>query len=143
MKLRLVCEALRSAVWLLVIVALCALCFNAGARARDLGQWETNDPQVRAWFQSLMMPDVPTASCCGEADAYWCDDIHVRHGKAFCTITDDRDNIKLKRTPVPIGTEIEIPDNKLTWKDGNPTGHSIVFLSTAGYVYCFVQNGGV
>lgn len=90
-----------------------------------------------------MMPDVPTASCCGEADAYWCDDIHVRNGKTFCTVTDDRDNIQLKRTPVPIGTEIEIPDKKLTWKDGNPTGHSIVFLSTAGYVYCFVQNGGV
>ena len=90
-----------------------------------------------------MMPDVPTASCCGEADAYWCDDVHVRDGKTFCTITDDRDNTKLMRTPVPIGTEVEIPDKKLTWKDGNPTGHSIVFLSTAGYVYCFVQNGGV
>jgi hypothetical protein len=129
--------------WWQAIAALCTLLFTAGAPARDLGQWENSDPSIRAWYQSLMMPDVPTASCCGEADAYWCDDIHVKDGKTFCTITDDRDNIKLRRTPVPIGTEIEIPNNKLTWKDGNPTGHSIVFLSTAGYVYCFVQNGGV
>jgi hypothetical protein len=29
-------------------------------------------------------------SCCGEADAYWADEIHVRDGKTFATITDDR-----------------------------------------------------
>ena len=127
----------------LTIMTLCAVFLTAGTCARDLGQWENVDPEIRAWYQKLMMPEVPTASCCGEADAYWCDDVHVRDGKTFCTITDDRDNTKLMRTPVPIGTEVEIPDKKLTWKDGNPTGHSIVFLSTAGYVYCFVQNGGV
>lgn len=127
----------------LAIMALSALFLTTGTRARNLGQWENADPQVRGWYQSLMMPDVPTASCCGEADAYWCDDIHVKDSKTFCTITDDRDNAKLGRTPVPIGTEIEIPDHKLTWKDGNPTGHSVVFLSSGGLVYCFVQNGGV
>lgn len=132
----------RLVLWL-AIMALLALCLTTSTRARDLGQWENADPQVRGWYQSLMMPDVPTASCCGEADAYWCDDIHVKNSKTFCTITDDRDNAKLRRTPVPIGTEIEIPDHKLTWKDGNPTGHSVVFLSTGGLVYCFVQNGGV
>src|SRR5882672_3953681 len=51
---------------------------------RDLGQWENGDPAVREWYQSLMQPDNPTASCCGEADSYWCDDIHVRDGKTFC-----------------------------------------------------------
>jgi hypothetical protein len=130
-------------VWWLAIVALGALFLTAGTRARNLGQWEHSDPKVRTWYQHLMMPDVPNASCCGEADAYWCDDIHVKDGKTYCTITDDRDNVELRRTLVPIGTEIEIPDNKLTWKDGNPTGHSIVFLSSGGSVYCFVQNGGV
>ena len=43
--------------------------------ARDLGQWDTVDPAVREWYQALMQPDVPTASCCGEADAYWADEI--------------------------------------------------------------------
>jgi hypothetical protein len=143
MKHRLVRKAFCSTAWRLSLLAPCLLLLTATARSRDLGQWENTDPKIREWFQALMMPDIPTASCCGEADAYWCDEIHVRNGKTFCNITDDRDNIKLRRTPVPIGTEVEIPDNKLTWKDGNPTGHSIVFLSTAGYVYCFVQNGGV
>lgn len=35
-------------------------------------------------------PDVPNALCCGEADVYWADEIHVRDGKACVTITDGR-----------------------------------------------------
>jgi hypothetical protein len=35
-------------------------------------------------------PDVPNASCCGEADAYWVDEIHVRDSKTCVTNTDDR-----------------------------------------------------
>jgi hypothetical protein len=31
-------------------------------------------------------PDVPNASCCGEADAYWLDEIHVRDGKTCTTL---------------------------------------------------------
>ena len=125
------------------LIAIFALSMRLDVQARDLGQWEGGDARIRDWFKSLMMPDVPAASCCGEADAYWCDDIRVRNGKTFCTITDDRDDMKLRRTPVPIGTEVEIPDHKLTWKDGNPTGHSIVFLNASGVAYCFVHNGGV
>lgn len=135
--------------WIIFILAcILALVFLVTAlvghaQARDLGQWEGGDPVVKEWYQSLMMPDNPTVSCCGEADAYWCDGLHVRDGKTFCTITDDRPNEPMRRTPVPMGTEIEIPDRKLTWKYGNPTGHAIVFLSSGGAVYCFVQNGGV
>jgi hypothetical protein len=110
--------------------------------ARDLGQWENSDPDVRAWFEGLKQPDHPQSSCCGQADAYWCDDIHVREGKTYCTITDDRDNVPFKRMPVPVGTEIEIPDYKLKWDSGNPTGHAVVFLSSGGFVYCFVQGTG-
>lgn len=120
---------------ILILLLLCG-----PVMARDNGQWENGDPAVTAWYRELMMPDVPTASCCGEADAYWCDEIHVRDQKTYCNITDTRE-IPF-RTPVPLGTEIEIPDYKLKWDRGNPTGHAIVFLSTAGYVYCFVQGGG-
>jgi len=44
---------------------------------------------------------------------------------------------------VDVGTEIEIPNNKLKWDKSNPTGHGVVFLSREGYVYCYVQPGGV
>jgi hypothetical protein len=89
-----------------------------------------------------MRPDVPTSPCCGEADAYWCDEIHVHDGKTSCAITDDRDDIRLGRPHRDVGTVFEIPDDKLKWDRGNPTGHSILFLSSGGYVFCFVQGPG-
>ena len=111
--------------------------------ARDNGQWENSDPVVRHWYKSLMQPDNPSISCCGESDAYWCDDYYARDGKAYCKITDDRDDAPLGRPHIPVGTEIEIPPNKLKWDRSNPTGHAIIFVSRSLYVHCFVQNGGV
>ena len=111
--------------------------------ARDLGQWPDN--ATTEWFKGLQRPDMPPGySCCGEADAYWCDDVHVKDGHTFCTITDDRDDGPLKRPHVPVGTVIEIPDEKLKWDKGNPTGHAILFyMATPRLVLCFVQGGGV
>lgn len=95
------------------------------------------------WYSSLKQPDNPDYSCCGIADAYWCDDIYVRKGTTYCKITDDRDDTKLRnRTHVPIGTEIEIPTTKLKFDRGNPTGHSIAFLTSGGTLLCFVQSSG-
>lgn len=130
----------------LVIVALCILFETVyGAQARDLGQWENSEPAVREWFKTLMRPDFPTSPCCGEADGYWADEVHVRGGKTYATITDDRPDSPLGRPHMAIGTEIEVPDEKLKWDRGNPTGHSIIFLGAAGYgglVFCFVQASG-
>lgn len=112
------------------------------AFARDDGQWGASDPKIREWYKGLMQPDVPTSSCCGESDAYWADEVHVRDGKTYAVITDDRPDKPLGRPHVDIGTEIEIPANKLKWDRGNPTGHSIVFMSRSQYVFCFVQGGG-
>ena len=127
-------------------LALCALVLglisSCAANARDLGQWDGADHDVRAWYQALMQPDVPTASCCGEADAYWADEVHVRDGKVFAIITDDRPDEPRGRPHVAVGTEIEIPNNKLKWDRSNPTGHGVVFLSRGGYVFCYVQPGG-
>ncbi len=96
------------------------------------------------WYKTLMQPDVPMMPCCGEADAYWADDIHVRDGKTYATITDDRPDAPLHYRPhIDVGTEVEIPDSKLKWDRGNPTGHSVVFLSRQHYVYCFVQGSGI
>jgi hypothetical protein len=105
-----------------------------------MGSAEAHDPdhhEQAEWYQSLMQPDIPNAFCCGEADAYWADEIHVRDGKTYATITDRH------RPHVDVGTQIEIPNNKLKWDKSNPTGHGVVFLSRAGYVYCYVQPGGV
>jgi hypothetical protein len=129
-----------------VIVAVLALIagvlvLSHAAQARDLGQWENSETNL--WYKRLKMPDNPSISCCGEADSYWCDEIHVRDSKTFCNITDDRDDVPLKRRHVAIGTEIFIPDQKLKWDEGNPTGHSIAFLGFGDTVYCFVQGGGV
>lgn len=113
------------------------------ARARDLGQWENSDPALKAWYEGLMQPDNPTASCCGEADAYWADEIHFRDGRTFAVITDDRPDEPRGRPHVDVGTEVEVPNNKLKWDRSNPTGHGVVFLSRGGYVFCYVQPGGV
>lgn len=125
------------------VVALIALLFSVRITpARDLGQWDAQDPSLREWYQSLMQPDAPTASCCGEADAYWCDDYYARGEKAYCRITDDREDVTRGRPHRENGTEFEIPGNKLKFDRSNPTGHAVVFLSRGGYVYCFVQGAG-
>ena len=46
-----------------------------------IGSAGAHDPdhhEQAEWYQSLMQPDVLNASCCGEADAYWVDEIYVR-----------------------------------------------------------------
>ncbi|WP_275183861.1 hypothetical protein [Bradyrhizobium sp. CSA112] len=120
--------------WPLIIVGLVLIAVPVRAHDHD-------HPELDAWYAGLMQPDNPTASCCGKTDAYWCDDYYARDGKAYCRITDDR--VVDGRPPVPVGTEIEIPARKLKWDRGNPTGHSVVFLSSGGSVFCFVQAGGV
>jgi hypothetical protein len=125
-----------------IILFLASGCVIGAVNARDLGQWEATDPAIREWYQALMQPDVPNASCCGEADAYWADEVHVRDGKTYATITDDRADEPRRRPHVDVGTEIEIPNNKLKWDRGNPTGHNVLFIGHSGMVFCFVQNGG-
>lgn len=126
----------------LALLATSAVCFGFATLLTvqvALGH-DADAPELDTWYAGLMQPDNPTASCCGKADAYWCDDLHVREGKTFCTITDDREVVG--RPHMDVGTVIEIPPWKLKWDRGNPTGHAVVFLSIGGWVYCFVQAGG-
>lgn len=123
-------------------ISLIALLFSSLAHSRDIGQWQ--DSSITKWYKELMRPDFPTSSCCGEADAYWADEFHVKDGKTFVTITDDRDDLPLKRPHIPNGTIIEIPDNKLKWDKSNPTGHGILFVGFNGtMVFCYVQSSGI
>jgi hypothetical protein len=111
--------------------------------ARDLGQWENQAPEVRKWFQSLMQPDVPFRSCCGEADAYWADSFDSSGGQYLAIITDTRPDGPLGRPHREPGEKFAIPNNKIKWDQGNPTGHGVIFLSATGDVYCYVPPGGV
>jgi hypothetical protein len=125
-----------------VFMVLMLVAFVSVTFARDLGQWEAQNPAVVEWYQHLMQPDAPGVSCCGEADAYWCDDYYARDGNAYCRITDDRADAPRGRPHREVGTEFEIPSYKLKWDSSNPTGHAVIFLSRGDYVYCFVQGGG-
>lgn len=124
------------------VVAAIAMLLATDARARDVGQWENNDPRVKEWYQSLMRPDVPDSRCCGESDAYWADKVFTRDGKVVAVITDDRPDGPLGRPNIPVGTEFVIPPEKLKWDRGNPTGHNILFATPGGMIYCFVQGSG-
>ena len=127
-----------------MVLGLAFSCVIGVATARDLGQWEASDPAIREWYQALMQPDNPGSSCCGEADAYWADEIHVRDGKTFVVVTDDRPDGPRGRPHVEARNRtIEVPNHKLKWDKSNPTGHGILFLSRSLYVYCYVQPGGV
>lgn len=118
-----------------VILGLIAALFTAHAH-------DFEHPENDEWYRELMQPDAPTASCCGEADAYFADEYFTRGGKAYARITDDRPDAPRHRPHVPNGTEIEIPQTKLKWDRSNPTGHGVVFMSPAGHVFCYVQPGG-
>jgi hypothetical protein len=116
----------------LIVVSLAA----SDAVARNNGQWETSPPHVRRWFQELKQPDNPRVSCCGEADAYEADLFEVAEDRYVAIITDGKGDI-------PNGTKIPVPNNKLKWDEGNPTGHGIIFLGLQGQVFCYIVPGGV
>jgi hypothetical protein len=116
------------------------------AIAREGGNWAATPRNVREWFATLMQPDNPAVSCCGEADAYWADKYEVDGDEYVAIITDDRDEIydeKVGRATREVGTRVPVPNRKLKWDDGNPTGHGVVFLSTGGSVICYLPPGGV
>jgi len=106
------------------------------AWARDNGQWESSPPHIRRWFRELTQPDNPRAPCCGEADAYEADLFEVDEDRYVAIITDGKGVI-------PNGTKITVPNHKLKWDEGNPTGHGIIFIGLQGQVYCYVLPGGV
>jgi hypothetical protein len=115
----------------------------SAADARDVGQWESTNSEIREWYQALMQPDNPAVSCCGEADAYWADSFEVDGDKYVAIITDSRADAPLRRRHFDVGTKIVVPNHKLKYDQSNPTGHGIIFMSASGFVYCYVAPGGV
>src|ERR1700733_14474068 len=65
--------------WIVIVTVAAVLIFIEIANAHDANHGAVSDPAIQQWYRHLMQPDNPTASCCGEADAYWADEIHVRN----------------------------------------------------------------
>ena len=120
----------------MLVAAFAALATLLPAAARDNGQWADSPAAIRQWFQSLMQPDNPYLSCCGEADAFEADTFEVEGDHYIAVITDGKGVI-------PPGTRIPVPNAKMKWDAGNPTGYGIVFIGAQGQVYCYVAPGGV
>ena len=117
-------------------IALAAIVAATFAYGRDAGQWGAADPSIRQWFQSLMQPDQPYMSCCGEADAFEADLFEVEGDHYVAIITDGKGLLAS-------GTRIPVPNAKMKWDAGNPTGHGVIFIGTQGQVYCYIAPGGV
>jgi hypothetical protein len=121
--------------------ALIALLVSAPVLARDNGQWTSSPANVRQWFQQLMQPDNPRVSCCGEADAFEADNFEVEGDHYIAIITDGKGVIAN-------GTRIPVPNRKMKWDKGNPTGHGIIFIggreaNGEWRLFCYVTPGGV
>jgi len=112
------------------------------ASARDLGQWSQQDPAVRRWFNSLTIPDLPAFSCCGKSDAYWSDTFESEGDRYVAVITDTRDDTPLGRRHIAPGTRIPVPNHRIKWDQGNPTGHGWIFIG-GDEVFCYLPPGGV
>jgi hypothetical protein len=121
---------------LLLAAAVVVAAVFGNVQARDNGQWIDQPISVRQWFQSLMQPDNPVMSCCGEADAFEADTFEVQEDHYVAVITDGKG-------VMPSGTRIAVPNRKMKWDAGNPTGHGIIFIGSQGQVYCYVAPGGV
>jgi len=116
-------------------VAFIMLALGAPAAARDDGQWANSPAYIREWFQSLRQPDHPRLSCCGEADAFEADNFEIESDHYVAIITDGKGMI-------PNGTRISVPNTKIKFDKGNPTGHGIIFIGDRGQLYCYVTPGG-
>ena len=96
------------------------------ASARDAGQWAGSSPDVRQWFRSLMTPDNPRVSCCGEADGYpvehW-ETAGLEHKDFIVTLED--------------GRTFFVPASKAQWRYGNPTGRDILFIGEGDRIFAW------
>lgn len=124
------------AVGIAVAVLVLLLAVLGRVHARDDGQWGESPAHIREWFRSLMQPDHPHVSCCGEADAFEADVFAVEGDHYVAIITDG------KGVLAP-GTRIPVPNEKMKWDAGNPTGHGVIFIGSEGQIYCYVAPGGV
>ena len=44
---------------------------------------------------------------------------------------------------IPNGTKFPVPNHKMKWDEGNPTGHGVIFMGSHGQIFCYIAPGGV
>src|ERR1700756_5433077 len=98
------CSSFKKELCMSCVLAL--LLLTSTTFARDNGQWSGQSVKVRQWFQSLMQPDNPFMSCCGEADAFEADVFDQEDGHWIAVITDGKGVLAN-------GTRFIIPDGKM------------------------------
>jgi hypothetical protein len=134
---------------IIVLATLVIVVLMRAAQGRDLGQWTDVGEQISYWYAHLMRPDAP-GSCCGEADAYWADEVNISDGQVWAVVTDDRPDAPLERPHVPRGAMVYVPPEKMKSDKGNPTGHVVIFLGSQWdgtnfhnfEAVCYVTNTG-
>ena len=101
--------------------------------------------KVCAWVRDLKVPGTIESgnpqSCCGEADRYEADNFE-REGDQYVAVITDGHGV------VPDGTRIIVPNDRVNWRDGNPTGRGQIFLSMKHddgtyFVYCYAPPAGL
>jgi|SoiMethySBSTD1v2_1073268.scaffolds.fasta_scaffold17725_5 hypothetical protein len=104
-------------------------------------EWENSPPHVRQWFQDLRQPDQPQLSCCGEADSYEAD-LYEQDGESYIAIITGQ-GPAVDKPVIPAGTRLTVPNSKIKWDKGNPTGHGIIFVGGNFKVICYVPPAGI
>jgi hypothetical protein len=115
-------------------------------------------PDLSEYYTSLMQPDNPKSSCCGDADRYFADKTEACTAADFANvpscaivaiITDDGPNVfdvpdgkggtrTIRRPPIPVGTRIPVPASKIRKNPiPNPTDRNIIFTGLSLYPYCY------
>jgi hypothetical protein len=64
-------------------------------------------------------------SCCELADAYWADSCEVKDDQYIAIITDERGDKSLGRVQIENGKRFAVPNSKIKWDSGNPTGTAL------------------
>jgi hypothetical protein len=104
-------------------------------------EWENSPPHVRKWFQDLRQPDQPQLSCCGEADSYEAD-LYEQDGDNYVAIITGQ-GPAVDKPVIPAGTRLRVPNSKIKWDKGNPTGHGIIFVGGNFAIICYVPPAGI
>lgn len=125
-----------AALVLLAVALFCFLILIGPAHARPGSQWQNVPEQIREWFQSVMQPENPYQSCCGESEAY---DVEMAGNGSDGSLI-----VKIISGPTEdeIGRTIDVPRAKLQTKYG-PTGRFILFMGIGERIYCLIPIEGV
>lgn len=119
-----------------------------------VAQHKYASPDLSEYYASLMQPDNPKSSCCGDADRYFADKteactaddlIRVPSCAIVAVITDEGPDVftlangkTINRPHIPVGTRIPVPQNKIRkHPQPNPTDRNIIFTGTSLYPYCW------